>query len=136
MINRQRNIAFKLVALFFAIAFFNVSLAPDQSEQEAGKVADISVCDSMYHQADDADNFFTQVLEVGWDIYQAIPDTETTQKEEQNSKKSHTDWFYSFDPFPVACMCTDKPLHSTLFLNVDFRNYIKEVIPPPPKVLV
>lgn len=135
MINRQRNIAFKLVALFFAIAFFNVSLAPDQSEQETIIVADISACDSIHHHADDAGDFFTQVLEVGWDIYQAIPDTETTQKEEQNSKKSHTDWFYSFDSCLVAGICTDRPLHNTLFLNVDFRNYIKEVIPPPPKAL-
>lgn len=132
MIHKQRNIAFKLVALFFAVAFINVSLSPDLPEQEAPCVYEISICDSVNH-TEEPDDFFTQVLEVGWDIYQAIPDTETTQQEEQNSKKSYSDWFYNFNPHQLANSWVEKPLHNTLFLNIDFRNYIKEVIPPPPK---
>ncbi|MBL6446333.1 hypothetical protein JMN32_08440 [Fulvivirga sp. 29W222] len=131
MINRQGNIAFKLVALFFAVTFINIGISPEQPEKETG-VSDVQVCDTICDTQESA-NFFTQVLEVGWDIYQAIPDAETSQKEEKNSKKSYTDWFYNDTLCLVTSVSDNSLLNKPLFPNIDYRNYIIEVIPPPPK---
>lgn len=129
MMNKRINTAFKIIALFFAMSFINLTVTSDLPELDIPQTVS---CDSL-NDAENDENFFIVVLEMGLEIYEAIPDTQTSENEEQNYKKGYSDWFYDFHPYLITSLEIKEPLHDTPFINIDFRDHIQEVIPPPPK---
>ena len=129
MVNKRINKAFRIIALFFAMAFINLTVTTDLPDLN---IPQTDSCDSL-NDAENDENFLVLMLEMGLEIYQAIPDTQTSENEEQNYKKGYSDWFYDYHPCLITSLEIKELLHNTPFLNIDFRDHIQEIIPPPPK---
>lgn len=124
MLKGRKVSLFKLIIFVFAAVFINLSVDSSQTEYHY----------NVTSEANQIESLIELVLEVGFDIDQAIPESTAPEGDGSITKANVFDWFYGSDSRDIE---SSVPVLQVLeffpYSDKDVGEFIKEISPPPPK---
>lgn len=124
MLKQRKTLFFRALILIFSGLFVNLSVDSNLRTDTPADSVEVNEIESLIEL----------VLEVGFDMVEAVPESGGTAGDDSTARTTVFDWLLEAGGDDLSAkLIVLQSLDNSFYRDIDVREFIKEITPPPPR---